>query len=150
MSVFFDRAGFLERLEELRQRSDLSKGDFSKKAGVSQIFSRYAEPKPERKERKIKTPSTATLLQISKEFKVSVDWLLTGQEPKSDHPPPHIAELLSMTCEVLDNTREAEALEAVIKSMYQTAVRRREPGTRTEVDHRINGERRGALDMSKK
>lgn len=81
MSVFFDKDGFLERLELLRLASGLSKGEFAQRVGVAQIFSRYAAPKPGQKERKVKSPSVETLLTIAHEFNTSVDWLLTGQEP---------------------------------------------------------------------
>ncbi|MBU2549629.1 MAG: helix-turn-helix domain-containing protein, partial [Proteobacteria bacterium] len=67
-SLYFDKTGFLERLEVLRSASGLSKGDFSARVGVAQIFSRYAPDKPGQKERKIKAPSVETLLRISQEF----------------------------------------------------------------------------------
>jgi transcriptional regulator with XRE-family HTH domain len=75
MSVFFDKDGFLERLELLRLASGLSKGEFAQRVGVAQIFSRYAAPKPGQKERKVKSPSVETLLTIAREFNTSVDWL---------------------------------------------------------------------------
>ena len=58
--------------------------------GVSQIFSRYAAPKPGQKERKVKSPSVETLLRIAHEFHTSVDWLLTGREPKAQVESPEI------------------------------------------------------------
>ena len=87
MSVFFDKDGFLGRLEKLRIQAGLTKGEFSQRVGVAQIFSRYAPPKPGGKERKIKAPSTETLIRISNEFNASVDWLLTGKEPTPAAPP---------------------------------------------------------------
>ena len=81
MSVFFDRAGFVARLDELRNRYGLSKGEFADRVGMAQIFSRYKEPKPGAKERKIQAPSVDTLLSIASVFHTSVDWLLTGNDP---------------------------------------------------------------------
>ncbi|MBI4798260.1 MAG: helix-turn-helix transcriptional regulator [Desulfarculus sp.] len=82
MSVFIDKAGFLERLESVRRSAGLSKGEFAQRVGVAQIFSRYSEPKPGQKERKVKAPSVETLLVIAAEFHTSVDWLLTGRAPE--------------------------------------------------------------------
>lgn len=99
MSDFFSNKAFLERLELLREARGLSKGDFCELVGTKNIFSRYAEPREGQKERKVKTPSVETLLNIAHEFNTSVDWLLTGRELGAPAAAPDAAELATLRAE---------------------------------------------------
>lgn len=129
----------MQRLEHLRKRSGLNKGAFSDEVGVKQIFSRYADPKPGSRERKVKAPSTDTLLRISERFNVSIDWLLFGREPEAIEvvhidcpvsrahnpldrrpPDPRVITTLGMAWSVLESaTSTAEALKLNVHEFYE-------------------------------
>jgi hypothetical protein len=86
MPELFQKDIFFSSLQRLWEESGLSKMDFYDKIGIRNAFSVYAPAKPGQKQRKVKAPSVETLLKISKEFHVSVNFLLTGREPYAEAP----------------------------------------------------------------
>ena len=94
----FDRNGFVERLELIRTKNGLSKGEFAEKIQVKDAIGRY-------KSGYIKFPSAETLLRISSIFNVSVDWLLNGKESQPEKPISGLEDL----DQFLDAARERAA-----------------------------------------
>lgn len=61
-----------ERIKKCRRVLGLSQADFANKIGISRItLARYESGE--------RQPDAGVLLQISRIFKISIDWLLTGQ-----------------------------------------------------------------------
>ena len=83
---FFNREGFVERLELIRAKSGLSKGDFADKIQVKNAIGRY-------KSGYIKVPSVDTLLRIHQIFDVDVTWLLTGKGPAPEKSASNLEDL---------------------------------------------------------
>ena len=77
MGLFFSRESFAERLEQLREKTGLNKKEFGQLIGIQQYYSKLTGETPQ-----IKSPRVDTLLRISEQFNVTVDWLLTGKEEK--------------------------------------------------------------------
>lgn len=146
MPDFFKKEIFFKCLLRLWEQSGLSKMDFYDKIGIRNAFSVYAPAKPGQKQRKVNAPSVETLLKISNEFHVSVNYLLTGVEdsPTEGHPAPgkdyvdlpawnqaplddEERELMGCALDVLRSGDKlpnvATALETSIKSLRDTVER---------------------------
>jgi phage repressor protein C with HTH and peptisase S24 domain len=75
---------FLQQIETIAKNHGLKfPGGFEKKIGMRGAVSSWEHLDKKGKPKKFSIPSVDTLLKIKNLFKVSVDWLLTGEEPKS-------------------------------------------------------------------
>lgn len=75
---------FLRQIEKLAERHGIKfPGGFEKKIGMRGGVSAWQPLNKKGLPKKYSIPSVDTLLKIKSLFNVSVDWLLTGEEPKS-------------------------------------------------------------------
>jgi transcriptional regulator with XRE-family HTH domain len=86
---------FLEQIEKISKDHRLKfPGGFEKEIGMRGAVSAWEPQDKKGLPRKYSIPSVDTLLKISNLFNVSVDWLLTGEEPKAreiSQPVIHLA-----------------------------------------------------------
>jgi transcriptional regulator with XRE-family HTH domain len=112
-NAIFSMDSFIQRIRILMERENLKKwNQFEGEIGMRGATNRWKSGKDK--------PTADSLLKISKRFKVSVDWLLTGQEPENHlaepreeydlHPQPAvdtelIAEIVRSVEEYLNQVR---------------------------------------------
>jgi transcriptional regulator with XRE-family HTH domain len=71
----FSKSDFYYRIQEIMRRNGIKATDFEKRIGMRGALSRWKRP-DERD-----APKPDSLIRISEEFNISIDWLLTGKKP---------------------------------------------------------------------
>ena len=106
-----------EKIRQLRREKDWSQGQLAIKLGISERhISRYENEKF--------TPSASTLKKIAEVFGVTIDYLLSCNNPEDDNKPLQIADIKDP--ELLECFLEADELEEsdreVVKKLVQAFV----------------------------
>ncbi|WP_432663193.1 helix-turn-helix transcriptional regulator [Wukongibacter baidiensis] len=99
-----------ERIKHLRKTNNLTQKEFAKLINLSQ--GRLSELEKDKTK-----PSSETLISIYQQFKISINWLLTGEKIELESTNDDLKEYIQISQELKEKGYEPKEIKELIKAI---------------------------------